>query len=115
MNLPTARLPSTYNVVHHLNTIRRWRITVSLRGQWHTINQIKNKPSPSLGRRDFLKSSTMAAMATALGPTVASTEKNVSASLGPSPFQQAPTIKDAIHSVNLLQGTNSTYAFSRGN
>ena len=79
------------------------------------MNQDKNKPSPSLGRRDFLKSSTMAAMATALGPTVASTEKNVSASLGPSPFQQAPTIKDAIHSVNLLQGTNSTYAFSRGN
>jgi predicted alpha-1,2-mannosidase len=72
----------------------------------------KDSPRPSLGRRDFLKGSGLAIAGAALHPEVLSAETVPAAK--PLPTQESGSAR-GIDSANLLQGTNSSHPFSRGN
>lgn len=68
---------------------------------------------PSLGRRDFLKGSGIALVGSALGGTALAEPEAPQHSTDAAAV--SPHRESGIHNANPLQGTNSTYRFSRGN
>ncbi len=73
--------------------------------------QVRNSASPS--RRNFLKSSGLAAAATAISPAFAVADPGVIGAAAPSAKANPDT--SPLGFVNVLQGTESTPLFSRGN
>ena len=73
---------------------------------------IDNATAPSTSRREFLKSSGLVAAIASISPAYA---EAIDSSLEPQPESASESLKTPIDFVNLLQGTQSTPAFSHGN
>jgi hypothetical protein len=70
----------------------------------------KSTKLPQSNRRSFLKGSSLAAAAAIIDPKL-----SASAPADVAQTAASPNSSDTIDLANVLQGTNSTYAFSRGN